>query len=638
MFGRTTSCILGLAIVMLAAIAADARAQTPGSNSKVITWKPASNSSENYVGILGEIAKPRVYKVNSQALNLQSIIRIAGGMTDDASGTIRVVRQDRVVESIYFTPQANLPLLAGDLLIVESKRIQAAFSRLYETDPHARAKYAQADEGAVKGNDAGGVQLAFVNVLDRPVIVKVKHEHATLAQVVQKLDQPFELAQSVRVIGPERVLSQGAMAQPIDTAIADGSVLVFPVSGVNRNKLPSLPIPYDSEIATGAIPSLIGGPTGQSPELRNVGQLPPLAARDIQYAAPISRMPANLEQATTPLPPAIETQAPAATERLEIPAPSPSLQMPVLSSSPRIATIPFTGESRIKSSSSRSQITSTTDEALRSNDAAEPAEKLEPKKPKSSDMNLEDDPFEDKLPEEPTSAKKETFSAGHLVGLLACIGVLIGVALLTRRFLNGSAIEAPAESSSSLAMETPSQSSTDAQPLVSAEQMPEEEHLSTETMEATAIAPMPQQSATALTKTWFDQLLGNQLPLREEAAEFPQRIELQGRIIPPPVYRVDPPAARQLGQGPHFSLQVPAKQPAPQTASSVDVGIEQVIDEFDAPHNSRPAKPHFLKRRPGENTIAAAAALKVNSSVTPEAKTSTTPLTDALRQLQGDQT
>lgn len=632
MFGRTTSCTLGLGIVMLAVMAGSAPAQVTGSNSKVITWKSPINSAENFVGILGEIAKPRVYKVNAQALDLQSIIRIAGGMTDDASGTIRIVRQDRIVESIFFNPQANLPLLPGDLLIVESKRIQAAFSRLYEADPQTRSKYAQAADAAVKGADPSGIQLAFVNVLDRPVIVKVEHEHATLAQVVQKLDQPIELAQSVRVIGPERLLSQGATAQPIDTVIADGSVLVFPVSAVNRSKLPSLPIPYDSEIATGAMPSLIGGPTGQSPELRNVGQLPPLTAREFQGSAPATRFPASLDQATTPLPPPTQTQVPQAApaERLEIPAATP--QLPMVSSPPRIATIPFNGHSRI-SSSSQSHVTQDEEsQAPAVNDASKI--KSESKGARSSPITVEDDPLEDELSEETTPTGKSSLSAGHMLGIVVCVGLLIGLALVTRRLVTGNSISSATQQRSAT-YESPSEDlvTNPSEPSGAETQASAEQH-----------QPVPSSSAmddnreqpAALAKSWFDQLLGNQLPLREEAAEFPRQVALQGRIVPPPVYRVDPPATRQT-QGPHFSLQIPSNREETKVASPQEPIVEQVIDEFDAPHHGRPTKPHFLKRRAGENTIAAAASKKSSSVATADTKTSTTPLTDALRQLQGGQ-
>src|SRR5689334_1240151 len=104
-------CIPWLGILIIVAATTEVFAQA-GARSKVITWN-APASGENYVGILGEIATPGVYHLDPQSLSLQSVIRRAGGLTDEASGTIRIVRQDRVVESVYFTPQSSNTLLSG---------------------------------------------------------------------------------------------------------------------------------------------------------------------------------------------------------------------------------------------------------------------------------------------------------------------------------------------------------------------------------------------------------------------------------------------------------------------------------------------------------------------------------------------
>ena len=157
---------------------------------------------------------------------------------------------------------------------------------------------------------------------------------------------------------------------------------------------------------------------------------------------------------------------------------------------------------------------------------------------------------------------------------------------------------------------------------------------------------------------WFDQLLGNTLPIREERTEFPPHIALQGRIIAPPVYRLDQAVTRPLAQGPHFAISQPMDQVHIPVNSVSKPGTEEIIheeevvDEFDDAHSSRPSKPHFLRRRADEKTVAAAAvAAKAKSGQTsPPVATelkqsstrstpaySTTPVTDALRHLQGGQ-
>ncbi|HEY4260951.1 MAG TPA: SLBB domain-containing protein [Schlesneria sp.] len=620
--------------ILLALIAADAHAQATGSNAKVISWQPATAAGEVYAGILGEIAKPGVYRLEANGLSLQNVIRRAGGLTDEASGTIRIVRQDRIVESFFFNPQANIALLAGDLLVIESKRTQAAVSKLYETDPRLRAMYAQPSAGdrVDKPSSGPGVQVAFVNVLERPVIVKLKYENARVGHVVQMLDQPIELAQAVRVIGPDRLLAQNAAPQPIDASLADGTVLVFPRNSINRSKLPLLPVPYESEIATGAGPAIIGG----SPELRNVGQLPFLGQQSEQPAR-FSSPPATMEPVTLPAAPSISEPLP--TEKLEIPQ---AIQAPLVSSPPRIATIPFTGERRITSSSRR----------LPSAPDREPAAVAEPKRTAIRDSSDEsdlseskskseqqakeaDDPFLDEDASSSGSGKGSSLSLSLMLGILTISGLLIGAALLARRYLERRQSHAPGildEIDAVLHQRA-------AKPMVASPAIP--------AVESASIA-IPEKSTTEsertgspLVSSWFSELLKNQLPIRHEQAEFQADIALQGRLVPQPIYRVDA-AAEPLSEGPHFGGSAIATNLEASSATS-EPKADLVVESVEAAHSSHPSKPHFLKRRPGENTIAAAAANAGRATVgsesiaQPDLKHSTTPVADALRHLQGGQ-
>ncbi len=637
MFGWSTRCIRWLGIVLVAAIAADARAQGPGSNAKVITWTPPA-SSEIYVGIMGEIAKPGVYRLDVQSLTLQSVIRRAGGLLEEASGTIRIVRQDRISESVFFTPNFNGPLLAGDLLVVESKRTQAAISRFYDADPQTRATSAREAETAIKSSSKNGVQMAFVNVLDRPVVVLIKHEDARLDHVVQKLDQSVELAHAVRVIGPERMLSQTAAPHPIHASLSDGSVLIFPRNAINRSKLPSLPLPYDSRIAAGALPSLIGGPLGQSAELRNVGQLPPLMARDSQNSVQYAQPPASLDQATVPSQPVFNSMSPSTPGRSHVPP--PSNQTPAVSTNPRIATIPFSGERRITSSSSQ---LSTVDDDPRL--PAAPEKGNTNLKENRSQTSQSDEPLDDEEMPAAQAGKNTSFSLAHMFGIAACVGLLIGLALLTRRHLDRQFVAVPgeiAEITAALYEQAAATDLTEESGDGSQESGVRGQGSGDRSQESGIRGQELGEIATpdiAPAALWFDQLLGNQLPIREEMADFPQQIALQGRIVPPPVYRVDPEIPRPLAQGPHFAIAGRSDQDDSAAGSVAIPEEEQVIEDFDGPHGSSPSKPHFMRRRAGDNTVAAAASGKVKAGQPAETETrhSVTPVADALRHLQGGQ-
>lgn len=617
----TTRYFQCLGMAVLTFMATDVLAQSP--RAKVITWN-AGTSGDIFVGILGEIAKPGVYRLDGQSLTLQTVIRRAGGLTDEASGTIRVVRQDRIVESVYFTQQSNNPLLPGDLLIVESARAQAAISRMYDADPRDRAILARAAEEALKATDSTGVQVAFVNVLDRPVIVKVKHENAKLAQVVQMLDQSVELAQDVRVIGPDRLISQSATPLPVHATLSNGSVLIFPRNAVNRRKLPTFPIPYESEIATGAIPSLIGGSSGQSPELRNVGQLPPLMARESFESARNSPPATQVDQSSIPIPPPSNTMTtPAPAERVETPNPTnPTNETPLVSTPPRIATVPFMGQPRVTTSTSQLKTNLEPDpDSTKQKETNQP-----PKTQKTMPFDSQDELLDNE--DEPAEAAKSSVSFGQLFGIAACMGLLIGVALMTRRHLYQrelatsidteieSALYQQATESIELTQESDPIISTAAADIIPSPGIQQQESL-----------PEPN-----LVNPWMDQLLANQLTIREEKPAFPSQIALQGRIVPPPVYRIDEVVTPQ---GPHFATEAGIVGDGEPSALPSRQAPEHFIDEFDGPHGSRPTKPHFM-RRANQRTAATTAAGGQSGSVKPDSKLSITPVADALRQLQGD--
>ncbi|MBC8116854.1 MAG: SLBB domain-containing protein, partial [Candidatus Saccharimonas sp.] len=192
---------IGCCLMLSAAVlAGEAIAQAPRSGPKEIIWQSVQNSKDIQIGILGEIGKPGVYRVDAESLSVQAIVRRAGGLTEDASQSIRIVRQERVAQSLFFSPQADSRLMPGDVLIVESKRALSAMSKVVEFGPRATP----VRQAATSPADPTGVQVAYVNVLDSPVVVKLHLEDARLERVVQMLGQPIELAGEVKVIDPQK--------------------------------------------------------------------------------------------------------------------------------------------------------------------------------------------------------------------------------------------------------------------------------------------------------------------------------------------------------------------------------------------------------------------------------------------------
>ncbi|MBC8114145.1 MAG: hypothetical protein H7062_07195, partial [Candidatus Saccharimonas sp.] len=135
-------------------------------------------------------------------------------------------------------------------------------------------------------------------------------------------------------------------------------------------------------------------------------------------------------------------------------------------------------------------------------------------------------------------------------------------------------------------------------------------------------------AAESVLENKLDRLIHNEMPLREEAAIFPDPIVLQGRIAPRPIHRLDRAAENAIGSGPHFDTAA---------NSSENASLESAAMELDAHPSSetRVSGPHFGRRPRDTRPVTIGDAARA-ASATPREAAPSTPLADALRQLQGD--
>ena len=617
----------GCLLLSAAVLAGDACAQGPRSNSKTITWQSAQNSNDIQIGILGEVAKPGVYHVDAGSLSVQSLVRRAGGLTDDASMSIRIVRQERVAQSLFFSHQADSQLMPGDVLVVESKRALAAVSKVMEAELRANPVHTAAASSA----DPVGVQVAFLNVLDSPVVVKLHAEDAQIEHVVQMLGQPIELAGSVRVLGPERIPSTTPQRTSGIPRLSDGAVLIFPRGSINRSKLPTLPKAYGSEIVNGASPSLIGGPLGQSPELRSVGQLAQLMVLPGYGSTPSATV---LNNATAPiaLPAVITTPAPMLPVAPSIPDfdPQPG-STPVVSSRPRIATLPFTGAAPMRSSSNRGPFEA---EPIAPPPQGDPqpqsmvgnrssrGESVRTTLKSKSNATSNDLSGESNLAEPTESAGASPFTAIQMFGILAGVSALIGAALFARKHFDK---QAAGQNWTNTRRDVARHQASPIKSEISA-------NAANSSSEIVPPAATPIQKALGAAESVMgsklDRLIRNDLPVREEAAVFPEQIVLQGRLAPRPIHRLDRAAESALGSGPYFATSVISPGNSLQKSDAMELDAHPSSD-------ARIAGPHFGRRHSQARPATIGEAPRVSEAASRES-TPVTPLADALRQLQGD--
>ena len=142
-----------------------------------------------------------------------------------------------------------------------------------------------------------------------------------------------------------------------------------------------------------------------------------------------------------------------------------------------------------------------------------------------------------------------------MFGIVACIGLLVGVAILTRRYFEEQVASAPnldSQISSALKQQA---AMTAAEPLMESNQAQQAStaEIPAASQPVASIAESENQKIEVPVAQWIDRLLANQIPIEEEAPVFPEQMVLQGRIVPPPVFRVDVAEAKAV-QGPHFAV------------------------------------------------------------------------------------
>jgi hypothetical protein len=486
-----------------------------------------------YVAIMGGVVNPGTYHLDPSELNLHSLLKRAGGLSVDATRTVRVIRQGRLNHQISISEDSDKTdnlLTPGDLVIVDSKQSRDVLGKVTEfvDDPvTVSANYEVAAPNP-------GIQVALLNVMDYPLVVRLRPEEATTGHVIDQLGQSSEIIANTRVIAPNartRNVDGGASS----IVLSSGSAIVFDRGAVQRDRLPpSLPRPIESEIAMGAQSGLIGSPNGQSPELRNVGQQAlnssTNSVNDSQLSQPMIADP------IPSLPPSFG---------LSSDDQKADLQVPALNSNPRVTIVPFTGSARIQKSSTGNSTSDDVmneqipqpDDTVNENNAVSPVE--------APSLSFDD----------PAESPATGSSIPLAIATLAVSGTLIAAGVHFRKRLERHSI--------------------------ALSKLPAEFAVSPITESAE-----PVNFGETVANTLLERMIKNELPITIENVEFPADMALQGRIVAKPILRVDGPQDVLGQQGPHFAT------------SDRELGkhsVQQVIAEADA-SESMPRRPHFLSK------------------------------------------
>ncbi|MAG93998.1 MAG: hypothetical protein CMJ48_09640 [Planctomycetaceae bacterium] len=189
----------------------------------------SADAPKSYFGIIGQIRNPGVYESYEAAPKLTELVDRAGGLAHKANKTISIVRDGQAALTTHYFATLKLRLHAGDLLVVESRNL---------------------DDVSVPGSTGSGsftqgtprerrdVQIALLNLIDRPVVLRLDRQYATLPSLLALLGQPANIATSVQGIDTSGIPRDptGDYKQQLRTH----DVLVLDASKVDRTSLPTL--------------------------------------------------------------------------------------------------------------------------------------------------------------------------------------------------------------------------------------------------------------------------------------------------------------------------------------------------------------------------------------------------------------
>lgn len=545
--------------------------RAPSANrSRVYEYAATETARASYVAVVGEVTNPGTYHVDESELNLHDVIlKRAGGLTREASRNIRVVRDGKVNHQERFSESRNSQVRSGDVLIVDSEAATSRASKIREfgtSDTTVPAIYEPPEQ-----ND--GIQLALINVLDYPVVVTVSPDRAHLSEIVERLNQPQDVCLSANVLSAQGVARGGQAIQ-----LVSGSAVIFPRGAIQKNRLPAnLPKPIESQIAVGAYSNLTGQTDQQFDEFQNLGQQPINSSNDYNSPGASAAVPSIRSEVLAPLPPELppsfgETR----DEGTDVST----------SQRARIANAPFSGNAQFRNSSLGSPI-------------AEIVEEPPQARPERARVSMKDLPVP--APAAPIEELEEipTSSSSWVTWAIATIligGLTIACALVFRKNL--------IPKRQAVYRVDPPQ----AVPFVARRE----------------IVESAQKSAPLVKKTLLELMIKNEIPTAVESVRFPADLELQGRIAPKLMIRVDGPEDIVNEHGPHLK-----------TPDHLVTGysLQEVVAQVDQSEAEPIRRPHFIdrSRQTAQQTEVAAAAAPVKQTVTEQ---SSAPLAKALFDLE----
>jgi hypothetical protein len=190
---------------------------------------PAASLVPQCVGVIGGVMNPGAYEIDTTSIELMELVRAAGGLSEDSTGTVRVIRRNQSgAQTSSLDTDRGCLLTPGDLVVAEVRKSKASAADL---------------PGPAGAEGSKMISVGLVNILGRPVVVEISAHRATLARLFALLGQVPESLETVTVLSPGAGSKKIPPEQSANCPLVSGSVVVFVPRTIDSTMLPELPPP-----------------------------------------------------------------------------------------------------------------------------------------------------------------------------------------------------------------------------------------------------------------------------------------------------------------------------------------------------------------------------------------------------------
>lgn len=145
--------------------------------------------------IVGAVQRSGVYETDKQQIRVESLLEAAGGLTEESTGILRIIRDGRPRLQMMYRPGSTDTIFAGDIVVAAGRsagRWQPGGSGVV-------------DRQAIESEAL--VPIACIGVINRPIVLPLAVDHANRRMLARLLGQAPDVMSAVQVWSAGRPLS-----------------------------------------------------------------------------------------------------------------------------------------------------------------------------------------------------------------------------------------------------------------------------------------------------------------------------------------------------------------------------------------------------------------------------------------------